>query len=50
MTVAEGGKEFVATGREGPGRGGVGRTSCRFGFGGFGGVACISGVRAGTEK
>ena len=34
----------------GEGRGGVGLTSCRFGFGGFGGVACISGVRTGTEN
>ena len=38
----------VAGTREG--RGGVGLISCRFGFGGFGGVACISGVRTGTEK
>ena len=46
----------LADGLDGPeagtreGRGGVGLISCRFGFGGFGGVACISGVRTGTEK
>ena len=46
----------LAVGLDGPvagtceGRGGVGLISSRFGFGGFGGVNCISGVRAGTEK
>ena len=48
MTEAKGGKEFVATGREGPGRGGVGLTSSRLGFGGLGGVTCLSGGRAVT--
>ena len=33
----------VAAGWEGPGRGGVGLTSSRLGFGGLGGVYCLSG-------
>ena len=38
--------DAVAPDREGPGRGGVGLTSGRLGFGGFGGVTCLSGGHA----